>query len=137
MYTSLSGSTPGLQLGVLYLLSPVTIKCGVVEIDVKGDTLASVKTLPGKEAEEPTSMTEILNANGEGKPNVSIFYNEAGTSVKAKLEANFGTGFKEAAEEVTEEVTTHALEGKMFTVTGRGEGGAEEKKNRRNSPRNF
>jgi hypothetical protein len=121
VYTSLAGSTQGLQLGILYLVSPVTIKCGAEEVNVKGDTLSSVTTLSGTEATEYTSLTGVLKGNGEGVPNIKFFYNEGGTSVKAKLEANFGTGFKEAAEEVEEAngVTVTALEGKMFTVTSR------------------
>jgi hypothetical protein len=39
--------------------------------------------------------------------------------VKAKFEANFGTGFKEADEEVEELITVPSLEGKMFVVTSR------------------
>jgi hypothetical protein len=60
-----------------------------------------------------------LEGNGEGDPNVKFFYNEGGTSVKVKLEASFGTGFKGVAEEVTGAVTATALEGKMFVVTSR------------------
>jgi hypothetical protein len=119
VYTSLAGSTQGLQLGILYLVSPVTIKCGNEEIRFQGDMLWSVDTLSGTEATEYTSLGGILAGNGEGKPNIRFFYNEAGTSVKAKFEANFGNGFKEAAEEIAELVTVTALEGKMFVVTSR------------------
>jgi hypothetical protein len=118
VYTSLAGSTQGLQLGILYLVSPVTIKCGTEEVSVKGNTLSSVVS-EGTEATELTSLTGILAGNGEGGPNIKFYYNEGGTSVKAKLEANFGTGFKEAAEEVNGAVTVTALEGKMFVITGR------------------
>jgi hypothetical protein len=115
VYTSLSGSSQGLQLGILYLLSPVTIKCGSNEVDVKGDTLSSV-CFAGTEAEEYTQMTSVLTGNGEGKPSATVFYNEAGTATKAKLETNFGSGFKESAEEADEPVT---VEGQMFVVTSR------------------
>jgi hypothetical protein len=119
VYTSLAGSAQGLQLGILHLVAPVTIKCGSEEISVKGDTLSSVESLSGTETTEYTSLTGILKGNGEGGPNIKFFYNEGGTSVKAKLEANFGTGFKESAEEVEGEVKVTALEGKMFVVTSR------------------
>jgi hypothetical protein len=119
VYTSLAGSAQGLQLGALYLVSPVKIKCGTIEVSVKGDTISSVDTLAGTEATEYTSLGGILTGNGEGKPNINFFYNAGGTSVKAKLEANFGTGFKEAALEVEELVTITAREGKMFVVTSR------------------
>ena len=119
VYTSLAGSAQGLQLGALYLVSPVTVKCGGEEIHVHGDTLASVETRSGTEATEYTTSSGILRGNGSGQPNIKFFYNEAGTSVKAKLEANFGIGFKEAAEEIEGGVTVTALEGKMFVVTSR------------------
>ena len=119
VYTSLAGSAQGLQLGILHLVAPVTIKCGAEEIHVQGDILSSVESLAGTEATEYTSLTGILKGNGSGAPNIKFFYNEGGTSVKAKLEANFGTGFKEAAEEVEGGVTVTALEGKMFVVTSR------------------
>jgi len=119
VYTSLSGSSQGLQLGVLYLVSPVTLKCGATEINVRGDTISSVDTLAGTETEEYTSLSGILKGNGEGTPSIRVFYNEGGTSTKAKLEANFGTGFKEADEEVEELITVPTLEGKMFVVTSR------------------
>ena len=97
----------------------MTIKCGADEIGVKGGTLSSIETLAGTEATEYTSLTGILKGNGEGKPNVRVFYNEGGTSVKVKLEANFGTGFKEAAEEIEGGVTVTGVGGKMFMVTSR------------------
>jgi hypothetical protein len=119
VYTSLSGSSQGLQLGVLALASPVEVVCGTEIIKVKGDLLSSVAAQGGAETEEYTKGSGVLLGNKEGKPNITIFYNEAGTSVKAKLEANFGTGFKEADEEVEEVITSTALEGKMVVVTSR------------------
>jgi hypothetical protein len=119
VFTSLSGSPQGLQLGVLYLPSPITIKCGTEEITIKGDMLASIQTLAGTEAEEYTSLTNVQKGNEEGTPNIKVFYNEAGISTKAKLEANFGTGFKEAVEEVEEAYTLPLLQSKMFVVTSR------------------
>jgi hypothetical protein len=119
VYTSLAGSAQGLQLGILHLVAPVTIKCGAEEVLVKGDVLSSVDALTGTEATEYTALSGVLKGNGEGGPNIKFFYNEGGTSVKAKLEANFGTGFKEAAEEVEELITVTALESKMFVVTSR------------------
>jgi len=119
VYTSLAGSTPGLQLGVLYLVSPVEVVCGAEIVKVKGDTLSSVVTPSGTETEEYTKMSGVLLGNGEGMPNIRVFYNDEGTSTKAKLEANFGAGFKESDEEVEETVMLTALEGKMFVITNR------------------
>jgi hypothetical protein len=119
VYTSLSGSPQGLQLGVLALASPVEVVCGAEIIKVKGDLVASVETLAGTETEEYTKLSGVLLGNGEGKPNITVFYNEAGASVRTKLEANFGSGFKESDEEIGETTTSTASEGKMFTVTSR------------------
>jgi hypothetical protein len=113
VYTSLSP----LQSGILYLVAPVTIKCGAEEVDVKGDTLSSVVS-NGSNTEERTTLSGVLKGNEEGSPNIKFYENEGGTSIKAKLEANFGTGFKEADEEVEEPVTVTAQEGKMFVITG-------------------
>jgi hypothetical protein len=119
VYTSLAGSAQGLQLGVLALASPVEVVCGSEIIKVKGDLIASVDTLAGSEAEEYTKGSGVLLGNGEGAENIKFFYNEAGTSVRAKLEANFGSGFKEAAEELEETLTSTASVGQMAVVTSR------------------
>jgi hypothetical protein len=119
VYTSLTGSTQGLQLGILYLLSPVEVVCGTEIIKVKGDGIGSVQTLPGSEATQYTSLTTVLKGNEAGSPNIHFFYNDAEASVKAKLEANFGSGFKEAFWEYAEPVTVPTLECKMFVVTSR------------------
>jgi hypothetical protein len=119
VYTSLSGSTQGLQLGVLALASPVEVVCGAEVIKVKGDELGSVQTLEGTEATEYDSGTGVLLGDGEGSPNIKFFYNEAGASVKAKLEVNFGSGFKEGDEELAEPTTSTAPGGKMVVITSR------------------
>jgi hypothetical protein len=117
VYTSLSP----LRLGILFLVSPVTIKCGTEEISTKGLVLSSVNQakLGESEATEYESLGGILKGNGAGKPSLTVYYNEAGTAAKAKLEANFGSGFKESAEEAAEEVSPKAEGGKMFTITSR------------------
>lgn len=119
VYTSLAGSPQGLQLGLLALTSPVTVKCGSSEVMIKGDGLGSVDTLTGGETEEYTQLGGVVKGNGEGTPNIRFFYNEAGTGVKAKTEVNFGTGFKEAAEEDEESVAVTGAEGKMIVITSR------------------
>jgi len=119
VYTSLSGSTQGLQLGVLALASPVEVICGVEVIKVKGDELGSVQTLEGTETTEYDSGTGVLLGDDEGSPNIKVFYNEAGASVKAKLEVNFGSGFKEGVEELGEPTTSTTPEGRMVVITSR------------------
>ena len=117
VYTSLSPLT----LGELSLLEPVKIRCGAKEINVKGSTLSSINTATNctTEATECISLGGVLKGNGAGVANLTTYYNDAGAAQKAKLEANFGSGFKGAALEVEAEVTVTTLEGKMFTLTGR------------------
>jgi hypothetical protein len=117
VYTSLSP----LDLGVLFLLSPTTIDCGTEEVLVKGDALASINAseLGSFESTEYTQLGQVLKGNGAGVPSLTTYYNEAGTAVKAKLEANFGTGFKSAAAEIAEQMTATVKESKMFVITSR------------------
>jgi hypothetical protein len=114
VYTSLSPLT----LGELFLVQPLTIKCGASEIDVRGSVLSSI-TGAGTEGTELTSVSGVLSGNGKGKPSLVTYYNQGGTAVKAKLESEFGAGFVETAEEVKETVTVSALKTNMFVITGR------------------
>jgi hypothetical protein len=119
VYTSLP-STPALALGILFLVAPVTFKCGTETVNVKGDTLSSVTaSSAGTETTELTSLGGVLEGNGVGVQNLKTFYNESGTATTAKLEANFGSGFKGAAEEVKEEVKPTAEGSNMFVITSR------------------
>ena len=117
VYTSLSPLT----LGVLELIEPLKIKCGTKELNSRGSLLSSINTTTNcsTEATECTSLGGVLKGNGAGVANLTTYYNDAGTAEKAKLEFNFGSGFKGAALEIEAEVTVTALEGKMFTLTGR------------------
>jgi hypothetical protein len=115
VYTSLSPLT----LGILYLLSPVEISCGTEKVKVQGSALASLVGLGSSETTEYTSLTSALTGNGSGKPALKTYYNSSGEAKSAKLETNFGSGFKESAEEVEKEVVADVCEGKMFVVTGR------------------
>jgi hypothetical protein len=120
VYTSLAGSTQGLQLGVLYLWLPFLVKCGTETISFRGNTIASVKEIPTGESVDLSSLTLNERGNGKGSPDTKFYYNEGGTSVKADLEENFGTGFKEGDEEVENTGSVFAAaEGKMFLVTSR------------------
>jgi hypothetical protein len=119
VYTSLAGSSQGLQLGVLALASPSEVVCGAEVVKVKGDELGSVQTLEGTEATEYDSGTGVLLGNAEGSPNIRFFYNEAGASVRTRLEVNFGSGFKEGDEELAEPTTSTTPGGKMVVITSR------------------
>jgi hypothetical protein len=114
VYTSLSPLT----LGILYLLAPLTLTCGTLETDVRGSMLFSISGA-GTEGTELISVLGVLKGNGKGKPNLTTYYNDGGTAVKAKLESESGAGFTESAEEVAAEVTLLALKTNMFVITGR------------------
>jgi hypothetical protein len=119
VYTSLLG-TPALALGLLLLFTPLTLICGSKSIQLRGDTLMSVTSSSiGSEASELTAVGDVLEGNGAGAPNLSTYYNEGGTAVKAKLEANFGSGFKGGAWEIHEVVTSTAEGSNMFVITSR------------------
>jgi hypothetical protein len=118
VYTSLSGSAFGLQLGVLFLVELVpVVTCGEEKIKIKGSVIGAIGGA-GTEGTELTSLTATLNGNSKGTPTFNVFYNDEGLPRLAKLESNFGAGFVATAEE-TGTVTTFALEGKMFVVTSR------------------
>ena len=120
IYTSLAGSAQGLQLGVLFLWAPLTIKCGAATVILRGNTIASVRAISTGESVDLSSLTVGETGNGKGSPSTKFYYNEGGTSVKADLEENFGTGFKEGDEEVENTGSVFAAaEGKMFLVTSR------------------
>jgi len=110
VYTSMSP----LEFGTLYLVLPFEIECGAEKLKIEGLVLSSLKASAG----EITSVSGVLQDNGEGKPELTRYYNDGGTVVKAKLtvKASGGTA-KEGAEEIEEAVTAEAQEGKMFEIT--------------------
>jgi hypothetical protein len=119
VYTSLAGSSQGLQLGMLFLGAPHELECGTEEFPlVRGSVISSI-TGAGTEATELTSLSGALTGNGAGVPSIKFFYNDAGVAQQAKLETNFGAGFVQTALESASVVTVTALEGKMFVITGR------------------
>jgi hypothetical protein len=125
VYTSLPGSTGGLQLGILYLLKELTgateIKCpkNANTIKVKGSVIGSLNLNGTTEATQLTSLKSILNGS-KGKANIRTYWNDAGTEVLAKLESNIdGAGFKESNQIVAGEPEAVALESKMFVLTSR------------------
>jgi hypothetical protein len=117
VYTSLSGSANGLQLGVLFLPLPVSVTCGEEKIKIQGSALSSISGA-GTEGTELTNLAGSLTGNGKGVPALKVFYNDAGEAKEAKLESNFGAGFVQTAEE-TGSVSAKALEGEMFVITSR------------------
>jgi hypothetical protein len=118
VYTSLSGSAFGLQLGVLFLVELVpVVTCGEEKIKIKGSVIGAISGA-GTEGTELTSLSATLSGNGKGIPTFNVFYNDEALPRLARLESNFGAGFVPTAEE-TGSVTTFTLEGKMFNITSR------------------
>jgi hypothetical protein len=115
VYTSLSPLT----LGALFLPEEVKVVCGTVKIKVKGSALAALNLGTSTEATELTGLGGVLTGDGAGHATQKTYYNDAGESQVSQLLSNFGTTFKESAEEVTGEVTVTAEGGKMFTATSR------------------
>jgi hypothetical protein len=73
----------------------------------------------GTEGTELISTLGQLKGNGKGKPSLTTYYNDGGTAVKAKLEAELGAGFQEGAMEVEAEITLLARKTNMFVITAR------------------
>jgi hypothetical protein len=115
VYTSLSPLT----LGELFLPEEVKIVCGAVKIKVKGSALAALNLGTSTEATELTALSGILTGDGSGHATQKTYYNDAGESQVSQLLSNFGTNYKESAEEVAQEVTATAELGKMYTITSR------------------
>jgi len=116
VYTSLNVNGQPLGLGVLHLVSPVTVECpGSVTIKIRGNALASIAP---PTTGQLTQLTGTLTGNGSGGPTTpTAYYNDEGQVKKAKLEANQGAGFEESAEE-TGTVTTFILKpgSNMFEI---------------------
>jgi hypothetical protein len=110
VYTSLSPAT----LGILYLPSEAMITCAAEKIRVRGSILSSVGS--SEESSELTQLASLFHGNGSGKPTITTYYNNSGESIKAKLEANFGSGFEESADEIEPQVTPLASGNKMFVI---------------------
>ncbi len=125
VYTSLFGSTQGLQIGILYLVTPLTgateILCptNTNKVKVQGDVIGSINLLAkGNTAQKQYSGLASVLTGTAGKQTIRAFWNDAGTGLLAKLESNVdGAGFKESNQVVEGEPEATALEGKMFTIT--------------------
>ncbi len=84
--------------GMALTLNAGEIACGSVKVKVRGSIL-----IPTTPFNEETNQFDIaLRGNGEGDPTYTAYENEKGEAEEAKLELNFGTGYKKAALEVAE-----------------------------------
>jgi hypothetical protein len=122
VYTSLAGSGFGLQLGTLYLVNALEIKCkaAAITINVKGSVIGAIRT-PGKENNEQLTGLKNLLSGSAGKQQFRAYYNDSSASLLAQLlcEKTGTAGFKECNQVVAGEPEATALEGKMFVVTSR------------------
>lgn len=125
VYTSLANSMQGLQLGVLYLPKELTgateVKCptnGII-IKVRGSLIGSLNLSGTTGSTQLIGLKSVLNGTN-GHQQFRAFWNDAGTGLLARLEADInGTGFKESNVIVEGEPEATALEGKMFVLTHR------------------
>jgi hypothetical protein len=102
---------------ILVLVTPFKVNCGTKSIKVQGSGLGALKNL-GTEGTEYTGLSAgPIRGNGEGKPVLTTYLTDSETVATAKLESNFGSGFKESALEIEEEMSATASEGKMFTIS--------------------
>jgi hypothetical protein len=121
VYTSLKGSTQGLQIGILYLPKALTgatgIKCKAsgVEVKVRGSVIGSIVTLP--EGENERIGQKSVLAGTLGKQAIRAYWNDEGTGLLAKLESSVGASFLEADQVVEGEPEATALNGAMYKIT--------------------
>jgi hypothetical protein len=105
------------KLGILFLVSEATITCGTLEVVVRGNVIGSVNGI-GSEGTELTGFGGVLEGK-EGKQNISEYFNDGGTKVKAKLESESGAGFVGADENVAGEVKLAVEGSKMVVISPR------------------
>jgi hypothetical protein len=121
VYTSLKGSTQGLQIGVLYLVKSLegatVIKCKKtgIEIKVRGSMIGSIVTLPEGEGERIGQKGVLTGTNG--KQSIRAYWNDAGTGLLAKFESSIGAGFLESNLVIEGEPEATALNGAMYKIT--------------------
>jgi hypothetical protein len=126
VYTSLAGSSQGLQLGILFLVTELNeahgniIKCprNGFFIEVRGSVIGTVNQNGSSNNTQLTGVKGVLNGT-KGKQEFRAYWNDAGAALLAKLESDEGGGFKESNQIVEGEPEATALEGKMFVVTSR------------------
>jgi hypothetical protein len=109
-----------LYLGLLFLPNEVKVECEGVTTKVRGDVISGVNFSGNSEE------TELLNIKGKlekgstaGSQEITEYYNEGGTKVKAGLIAETGSVEHASNEQVKEETELTALSPNMFVITSR------------------
>jgi hypothetical protein len=126
VYTSLSGSSQGLQLGTLFLVTELNeahgniIVCrkSGIDVEVRGSVIGTINQKGGNNNTQLTGLAGVLNGT-KGKQSFRAYWNDAGAALLAKLESDAGAGFLESNQIVEGEPEATALEGKMFVITSR------------------
>jgi hypothetical protein len=113
VFDALGAEAPALGVAALFTVNELTVECGTTKIKIKGNALGLVTPIKT----EGTAFKGILHCSATvGEPAETKFWNSAGTEETAKLEANFGSGFKKACELITGEVPLTAS--KMIEIMG-------------------
>jgi hypothetical protein len=123
VYTSLAGSSQGLQLGILYLVTELSeahsniIKCvrSGLDIEIRGSVIGTLNLSGTTENTQLTGIKSVLNG-WNGKQSFREYWNDFGTALLAKLDSDVGAGFMESNQIVEGEPESTALEGKMFVI---------------------
>ncbi len=107
---------PGMQkrekAGVLITLTPTYLTCLDNKEQIRGSILVPVTPLN-------TSAKELslpFEGNGSGSPTYTTYENAEGSDIEAKLEMNFGAGYKVVALEVGKGLHWSVAEGKSLEV---------------------
>jgi len=98
VYVSLSPSSP-LAFGFLFLVAKFEWECGAVKITSEGLALANVTKNAAKDVE---ALGGSLKCTKPAKPELTVYENEKGESVKALLKSNLGLGNELACERAPE-----------------------------------
>jgi hypothetical protein len=106
------------NLGILFLVSEFEVECpGGVNVLLRGNVLGGLTGIGGQST-ELTSVGGVVEGS-KGKQNISEYFNAGGTKIKAKLEAEAGTGFTAASENVSGTVTLSVLGSQMIVISNR------------------
>jgi hypothetical protein len=112
-YKLVFDSLSPLGVAALFTVNEFTIECHFNKLKVKGDVLGLLTPINT----EGTAFKGNLHCSATGtKPAETKFWNSAGAEETAKLEANFGTGFKEVCLEIEGEQDITAS--KMIEIMG-------------------
>jgi hypothetical protein len=129
VYTSLAGSSQGLQLGILYLLTEINeahgniIQCpkSGIDVEVRGSVIGTINQNGANNNTQLTGLRGVLSGS-RGVQSFRAYWadlNLAGPALLAKLESDNGGGFLQSNEIVEGEPEATSLEGKMFVITSR------------------